>query len=120
MNPVRKFHIIDILSVSTGRPLSKRGFAGCENVVGHILGRPSITMTLGPPEIVETARQFLETELPWVKEVKFPMVPEGIPKEDLLNVVDRFVNDAASKYGETHEIGQMKRAIPFKVKSDIK
>jgi hypothetical protein len=103
--PNKKFHISDVLSISTGALVSTRRMDGIYDIMGHIVGNE--VSTIGIAANAEAARKFLEQEMPWVKDVKFPKLPEEMSSKEREDFVDLFVRQAAAKYGEYHEVGQM-------------
>ena len=102
----KQFHISDVLSVSTGALVSNRRMDGIYDIMGHIVGDDGIS-TIGLAANADVAKKFLEEKMPWVKEVQFPKMAEGLTSEERGQFVDRFVKEATAKYGEYHDIGQM-------------
>ena len=102
----RIFDIGDILSVTTDKLVSLRRMSGLRDILRHVLGDETLNDT-GLAMHADAAKMFLQTELPWVKEVTLPKLPEGLTNEEQWAFVDSFVKQAATKYGETHEVGQM-------------
>ena len=115
----RLFDISDILSVTTGHLVSRRGLQGFFELVGHILGDNGKGL-VGIPVTADAAREFLEAEIPWVKEITWPPSASNLKGAEYYAFKIQFLKNASAKYGETHEIGQIKRRVPYNAKSDIK
>jgi hypothetical protein len=114
----KQFHISDVLSVSTGALVSTRRMDGVYDIMGHIVDDDGIS-TIGIAAMRDTAKKFLEEKLPWVKEVKFPKMAEGLTNEERTEFVDRFVKEAAAKYGEYQDIGQMTQKPDVSMEAEL-
>jgi hypothetical protein len=100
------YSIYDILSLSTGRLLSPRRTDAFSDIVGHILNA-DIGGTAGLIESTPVARQYLEQELPWVKQVKFPELSDDLTMSEREGAILVFIEEAISKYGAYHQVGQI-------------
>lgn len=114
----KQFHISDVLSVSTGALVSNRRMDGIYDIMGHIVGDDGIS-TIGLAANADAAKKFLEEKMPWVKEVQFPKMAEGLTNEERGQFVDRFVKEAAAKYGEYHDVGQMAQRPDVSLAADL-
>ncbi len=79
---------------------------GVADIMSHILGS-----SLSPLDLsvhADEARDFVKKEIPWLKEVEFPEMPEHLTDRGAKTFVDNFVTEMAKKYGAYHEVGQVK------------
>lgn len=102
----KRFHISDILSISTGAALSTRHMEGISDIMSHIVSSDDIG-TIGLAAHAKAARSFLKQEMPWVKDVDFPKMDENLSHQERLDFIDRFLKDTIDKYGEYHDVGQL-------------
>lgn len=114
----KKFHISDILSVTTGATLSNRHMGGIYDIMGHLVNDKEIT-TGGLAAMRPKAQEFLEAAMPWVKEVEFPSLSDDASLEERVRLVNEFLNVAAKKYGEFHEVPQMEDAPKQSLENDL-
>jgi hypothetical protein len=111
------FHISDVLSVTTGRNISTGGMNKTMEIMSHIAG--SDLYSLGIIEYKGPVHEFLKTELPWVKDVSFPVISIDSSKEEAQLLIASFFKEMAEKYGEYHEIGQMEQALDPSLESTM-
>lgn len=86
--------------------------------MGHIVGDDGISTT-GLAANADIAREHLEKTMPWVKEVKFPSVPEETSSAEKRKCVENFVKEMAAKYGEYHDIEQITQKPTVSLAADI-
>jgi hypothetical protein len=114
----KQFHISDVLSVSTGVLVSNPRLEGYYAIMGHIIGYVGIN-TIGLAAHAAAAKKFLEDTMPWVKDVPFSALAEGLTREERGQCVDRFVKEAATTYGAYHDVGQMAHRPDVSLAADL-
>ncbi len=97
----KKFHIRDVLSLTTGALLSDSEMKGLYDLVSHVTRVDGFGLSHA-----DKVKVFLHENLPWTKDVSFSGVPSGLSDKDSKQFVTEFIADVAKQYGEYHEIGQ--------------
>ncbi|GAA5155500.1 MULTISPECIES: hypothetical protein [Amycolatopsis] len=95
----RRFHLGDLLSVTTGKLLSSNGYAGVQALVEYVTGQAHLTHQLS--RAVEEIRPFLLQQHPWLADANIPR-----------DVGDRFdllcwFAWAKEEWGEWHQVEPM-------------
>jgi len=94
------FDIGDLISVATGRLVSRDHISGVHRILDHLTGDVLFTHQL--PAAMEAVQAGLVNQHPWLAEV---VVPETVCDEATASA---FVNEMAAKYGAEHVV----RAVP--------
>lgn len=103
----RRFHISDILSISTGRLLSTQGMDGIYRIMGYLVNDETIS-TIGLAAQAEAARAWLEQDLPWVLDCRYLEPADGAGPDAVMDHVLAFLTDCTQRYGAEHAV----RPIP--------
>lgn len=97
MSDTREFHIGDILSITTGRLLSKEGMDGIYEIMGFLSGEDGIS-TIGLLTFRDHATDVLLTQFPHLKDI---VVPESVNSSESADV---FLLEMEKKYGAMHTV----------------
>jgi len=90
----KKFHLGDLLSVTTGRLLSPTHIDGVYDILNYMTGDNLCTHQL--PRVGDECKPILLEQHPWLAEVDFSCVNRDNWRE--------FLADMVAKYGEWHEV----------------
>ncbi len=94
--PSKKFHIGDLISVTTGYLVSPNHLGGVYSVVDHLFGREHFTHQL--PDASRQATPLLLRQHPWLKAIT---PPDGLnSKAD----VDAWLAPVIARYGKFHQV----------------
>ncbi len=97
-----KFHIGDLLSISTGKLLSPTHIDGVYKILNHMTGDNLMTHQL--PNACRIAEPYLLDQHPWLKGVR----PEGgMDVPDLMS----WLSAAGVEHGEWHDVEPMPAAV---------
>jgi len=94
------FDIGDLISVATGRLVSRDHMSGVHRILDHLTGDVLFSHQL--PTAMEAVRAGLVEQHPWLAEV---VVPESVCDDASASA---FVNEMAAKYGAEHVV----RSVP--------
>lgn len=107
----QKFHIADILSVTTGVLLCLPEFVegrkypvdGLYDILNYMSGESLQTVALGRTS--DEAKPYLERQFPWTKDIRIPDFTKGTNGQAAITAAVRtFVQAMAAKYGEWHNV----------------
>ena len=90
----KKFHLGDILSITTGRLLSPRHVEGIYDILNYMTGDNLFTHQL--PRASDECKPYLFMEMPWLRGIDASSVTEHNYKE--------WLNEQVKKYGEYHDV----------------
>lgn len=101
LDEAERFHLGDLLSITTGRVLAPDGVAAFYRVCDYMTGQSHLTHQL--PRAAEEVNPYLLEQHPWLADVQ---VPDDI--EDMAGLV-AWLSRATVEHGEFHEV----RPLPF-------
>jgi hypothetical protein len=95
----RRFHIGEILTVTTGTYLTPTGLTGVQRLLRHLTGAPHMTHQIG--RAIEDVEPYLREQFPWINEITIPSI--------ITNEAEgtAFLAVLAAKYGEYHEVAPL-------------
>lgn len=91
---MRKFHLGDILSITTGRLLSPRHMAGVYDILDYMTGDELYTHQLGRAS--QECKPYLLEELPFLSEID----AESVTSDNW----EQWLQEQVVKYGEYHDV----------------
>lgn len=100
MNDVKRFHLGDVLSITTGALVSRDHMAGVYAILNHMTGEDLFTHQL--PRAMDDAQPYLFDQFPELRAVHFP---GGLDSKE---AVFAWVDEQAATYGEWFAV----KAIP--------
>lgn len=102
----KRFHLGDLVSVTTGCLVSPNHMGGVHAVVDFVTGQPHMTHQL-PRASREVAPWLLEQH-PWLSDVAIDFtIPEDATRDEAWLVVASWLERATARWGEYHEIKPM-------------
>ena len=93
---VRRFHVGDIISITTGRLVSPRRIDGVYDILNYMTGNDSFTHQL--PRAFKECAPSLKAQHPDLVEVD---IPEGLADPDRFQ---RFLGELVVKYGDERPV----------------
>lgn len=108
MADTKRFHLGDLVSVYTGTLVSPNHIGGVYNVCDFVTGQSHMTHQL--PRASEAIRPWLLEQHPWLADVVVDLdIPDGASRDDAWLIVATWLDQAAARWGEYHEVA----AMPF-------
>jgi hypothetical protein len=95
-----RFHLGDLLTVTTGLLLSPDHVGGLYRIVDHVAGQPHLTHQLG--RAADEIKPFLLEQHPWLADITVP----GSSFTDEPSVIE-WLSRAVAVYGEYHDVAPM-------------
>jgi len=92
----RRFHVGDILSITTGRMVSPRNIEGVNDILNYMTG--SLLFSHQLPRVADECAPSLRAQHPDLNEVE---IPEGLADPDKF---EKFMGELATKYGEDRPV----------------
>lgn len=90
----KRFHLGDILSITTGRLVSPRHIDGIYDILNYMTGDNLFTHQL--PRASEECRPYLLMEMPWLGEID----ANAVSGENW----EQWLREQVKKYGEYHDV----------------
>ncbi|MFC7344575.1 hypothetical protein [Saccharopolyspora griseoalba] len=97
--PQKKFHVADLVSITSGRVVSPRHIQAFYDVVDFVSGQKHWTHQLGRAA-EEVVKPELLRQLPWLANIE----PPALKSEKDVN---EWAESVAKQYGEMHAVVQM-------------
>ncbi|EKE13278.1 MAG: hypothetical protein ACD_13C00045G0002 [uncultured bacterium] len=90
----KKFHLGDILSITTDQLVSPSRMGGVYNILNFMTGHDLMTHLL--PHAIEECQSYLLDAMPWLKEID----TSGLNEENY----EEWMDEMIKKYGEYHDV----------------
>lgn len=98
----KRFHVSDLLSVTTGKLLSTTHMEGVSGVLSHLTGQSLFTHQLG--KAVDVSTPYLLEQFPWLDSLN---PADGADVPELM----RWLGKVAAEHGEWHDVQPMPREV---------
>lgn len=107
MTAAKKFHLGDLLSITTHALVSPRHMAGVYDICDFVTGEAHMTHQL--IRAAGVVGPWLIEQHPWLKDIEAPAfgIPAGASSEEAGAVVAEWVAAVAAEHGEWHDVAPM-------------